>query len=162
MKLFEIADEYQEILSGLYNVETGEVNEASLAKLQELQDSLESKCIAVASYIENMEAERKAIEQAKKNMAEREARYKKQVLSMKEYLLINMEKSQLKKVSCPQFEITLRKNPPAVDIFDEDAIPHEYDKVIIEHDTAKIRDHLMHGVVIPGARLVQRNSVRIK
>ena len=66
MNLYKIANEYQEILSNTFDDETGEVNENAMALLEIAKDSLEEKGIAVASYIKNIDAERKAIEEAKK------------------------------------------------------------------------------------------------
>ena len=162
MNLYSIAQEYSELLSNLYDPETGEVDETSLIRLNEMKETLENKCIAVASYIENMEAERKAIEEAKKKMAERESRYKKQVANMKSYLLENMKKSQVKKISCPYFDIALHKNPPSVEVYDENAIPPSYNRIKVEKNISAILDDLKNGVIIPGARLIQKDSVRIK
>jgi hypothetical protein len=160
--LYEIASEYQYILSNFYDPETGEVDETSLAKMNDLKESLEKKCVAVACYIENVKAECQAISEAKKKMAEREAKVKKQLESLKEYLLYNMEKSELKKVTCPYFDISIRKNPPAVEVYDESAIPLDYDRVEIKKDTAKMRQDMLNGIEIPGARLTQKNSVSIR
>ena len=162
MKLYEIANEYQHILGNYFDPETGEVNETSLAQIDEIKESLEKKCVAVASYIENIKAECQVISEAKKRMADRESRFKKQLESLKEYLLYNMEKSELKKVTCPYFDISIRKNPPAVEVYDETAVPLDYDKVEIKKDTAKMRQDMLKGIEIPGARLTQRNSVTIR
>ncbi len=162
MELYKITTEFKEALDNSFNPETGEVDETSLVRLQEIKESLHEKCIAVASYIENLEAEKNAIAEAKKNMADREKKYKSRVDWLKSYLLENMQRAEIKKVTCPYFDITLAKNPPAVEVFDEEAVPTKYERVKIEKDVQKIRDDLLAGVIIPGARLIQRQSVRIK
>ena len=73
-----------------------------------------------------------------------------------------MERCQIKEIKCPQFVIKLQQNPVSLDAFDQDMIPDEYKKVVVDIDTQKIKDDLKNGVVIPGARLVQGNHVRIK
>ena len=162
MRLFEIAHQFQNLLENLYDPETGVVDEFVLKNLNDLQVTLEEKCIAVATHIENLEAERKAIEDAKKKLSTRENRFKKQVSDMKFYLQDNMEKSQITKIKSPYFDITLCKNPPSVSITDENEISNYYDKIEITKDIQKIRQDLLNGVIVNGAVLTQKNSVRIR
>lgn len=162
MKLYEISKEYQVLLDNLYNIETGEVDETSLVRLREVKENIEKKCIAVASYIENMEAERKAIEEAKNKMIDRENRLKKQVENIRSYLLENMKLSNINKISCQYFDITLGKNPPSVDIYDEKLVPSEYDRIKVEKDKRSMLDDMKNGCIIPGARLIQKDNLRIK
>ena len=162
MNLYEITSDYQQLLDNLVDEETGEIKQEKLDELNSLTLSINDKCIAIASYIENLEADRKSIEEAKKKMCEREKRLKKATDNMKSYLLSNMEKLDIKKISSPYFDISVRKNPPAVDMFDEWQVPPEYDRVKIEKNIAKIREDLINGVIIPGAKLIQRNSLSIK
>jgi hypothetical protein len=162
MNLYEITGEYQKALDNLCDPETGEVLEASLISLNEIQKSFEDKCIAVSYFIENMEAEKSAIADVKKRMHERESRLNKKIQSLKDYLLCNMEKSDIKKINCPYFDISLQKNPPSVNILDEEAIPLEYKKIELKIDTALIRQDLLNNKKVDGAELIQRKSVRIK
>ena len=163
MRLYQIADQYQFLLHDLYDEETGVVNETALAKLQELTDPLETKCINITRLFKELDASREAIEIERKNMAAREKALKNQVDSLKNYLLTNMERCEIKKIECPQFVINLQKNPPAVDVLNADDIPSDYDKPQKrELDISKIKSDLQNGVVIPGVCLVQRNSIRIR
>ncbi len=68
MNLYQISQEYQEILNDLYD-EEGNVNQGALMRLDSNEKAMEKKVIAVASYIKNMDAEREAIDIAKKAMA---------------------------------------------------------------------------------------------
>jgi hypothetical protein len=162
IRLYEIADQYQFLLSDLYDHETGVVDETALAKLNEIQDSLENKCINITRLFKSIEAAQEAIEKERKAMAARESAFKNQVKRLKEYLLSNMERCDIKKIECPQFVIAVQKNPPSVQIDDVNLIPSEFDKVTVEKDISKIKEALKNGVVIPGARLVQGNSLRIR
>jgi len=162
MKLYEIANEYESVLNNLYDPETGEVNSTSLEIIDQIKESVDKKCIAVACFIQNMEAEHEAISEAKKKMSDRESKIKKQMESLKEYLLYNMEKLEIKKVSCPYFDISIRKNPPAVEIYDECLIPSDYKTIEIKKDTFKMRRDMLNGISISGAHLIQRNNLKIK
>lgn len=162
MRLYEIADRYQFLLNDLYDYETGVVNEVTLARLNELTDSMEDKAINITMLFKELEASADAIEKERQAMQKREKALKNQIQSLKDYLRSNMERCEIKKIECPQFVISLQKNPCSVEILSESEIPKEYTKVTVDLDIAKIKDELKNGVVIPGARLVQGSSVRIR
>jgi hypothetical protein len=163
MNLYEIDHEYREILRELYDDE-GNVNEQALIKLENNQMTMEKKAIAIASFIKNMEAEREAIDTAKKAMAEREKRFKKRIDELEGYLLSNMERRGINHVSCPYFDIKLKKCPPSVEIVDESALPDEYKRTKIEvlPDKVKIKEEMKVGVLIPGAILKQGLRLEIR
>lgn len=162
MKLYEIAKEYEEILDNLYD-EEGNVNDQALARLEQNELALEKKAIAVASYIQNMKAEQEAIAAAKKAMAEREKRYKKRIDDLESYLLHNMERRSINKITCPYFEVKIKKCPPSVDIIDESILPEEYKRTKIEvlPDKLKMLQEMKVGVLIPGACLKTNLSLSI-
>lgn len=164
MKLFEIANEYQSILSETFDMDTGEINELALSKLDELKSDIKEKGIAVASYIKNIDAERKAIEDAKKAMAEREARLNNRVNYLTTYLQSNMERCGINEISCPYFVVKLKKCPLSVDVIDENVIPDDYkkSKQVISVDKIKLKEEILAGVVIPGAALKQNVRLEIR
>lgn len=163
LTLYEMSDQYQFLVNELYDHETGVVNETTLARLNELTDSMENKAINITMLFKSLEATKEAIKKEKDKMAAREKAFTAQVARLKEYLLQNMQRCQIKKIECPQFVIGLQNNPVAVEILNEEEIPAEYDKQPKrELDLAKIKDELQNGVVIPGVRLVQRQSIRIR
>jgi predicted nuclease with TOPRIM domain len=161
-RLYELSDQYQFLLTDLYNEETGEVDETVLAKLNEISDTAENKCINITRLFKELQIDLKGVSDERKRLAKKESSLKKKVDELKDYLLENMERCEIKKISCPQFVISLQNNPPKTDPYDETLIPDEYKKITIEFDLTKMRQEMMNGVVIPGARLVQSNSVRIR
>lgn len=163
MKLYEITQEYDVILNELYDDE-GNVNEQALMKLEKNNEAMEQKAIAIASFIKNMDAERYAIEAAKKSMIEREKRYKKRIDDLESYLMTNMQKRQINSIKCPYFEIKLKNCPISVDVEDESKIPTEYmrEKKELLPDKIKIKEEMMEGVIIPGVSLKQNIRLEIK
>lgn len=161
MNLFKINAEYEQILNDLYDDE-GNMNTQALMKLEENELAMEKKAIAIASFIKNMDAERAAIDEAKKAMAEREKRFKKRIEELEDYLQTNMERRSITHISCPYFDIKLKKCPPSVDIQDEEELPDEYKrtKTEIVPDKIKMREEMMAGVIIPGASL--KNKLRLE
>lgn len=164
MNLFKITSEYQQILDQTFDHETGEVIETALVQLALAENNVKEKAIAVASYIKNIDAERNAIAEAKKAMAEREIRFNKQIDYLTEYLRSNMEACEITEISCPYFDIKIKKNPVSVDVQDEALIPSEYKKVkeVISIDKVKIKEEILSGVIVPGAVLKQNTRLDIK
>lgn len=166
MNLYAIANEYQALLSQTFDPETGEVNEGAMIALDTIKDDIKDKGIAIASYIKNLEAERKAIEEAKKAMAEREARLDRRADYLAEYLKSNMERCGISVISSPYFEVKIKKNPVSVHIFDESALPSEYvrEKVVTTRspDKALIKEALQAGVELQCATLKQTTRLEIR
>lgn len=164
MNLYKIANQYQEILANTFDEETGEVNENALALLEIAKENMNEKGVAIASFMKNIQAERKAISEAKKDMAEREARLNKRVDYLTQYLQSNMERCGITEIKSPYFVIKLKKCPVSVDIQDENIIPNDYKNVeeVVSIDKRKIKDEILAGVVIPGASLRQNNRLEIK
>lgn len=164
LKLYEIANEYQFLEKELYDEETGAINELALEKLQELAAPIEEKCINIVKVFKSMEAEQAAIEKERKAMAAREKALNNQIDRLKDYLSANMQRCNIDKISCPQFVISLQKNPPAIDYLDKTLIPDEYvRKVSFEYDAQRMKDDILkNGVIIPGVEVVQRYNIRIR
>ena len=83
--------------------------------------------------------------------------------ALRDYLLRNMIASDIQVIECPLFRISIAKNPPAVEVFDEKQIPADYfisppapppklDKTLIAQALKDNHD-------VPGARL--RQGVRL-
>jgi hypothetical protein len=162
--LYEIANEYQALLEDRYDPETGEFLQPALGRIDEVSEKLEDKAIAVASYIKNLEAEREAIEKAKKNMAERESRLDKRADYLTQYLQSNMERCGITEIKSPMFVIKLKKCPISTDILDENIIPDDYkkSKEIVTIDKLKLKEEMLAGVIVPGAALKQNNRLEIR
>ena len=162
--LYEISNEYQALLEQTYDPETGEILPQMLDKLDELAMNMEDKAIAVASYIKNLDAEREAIEKAKKNMAERESRLDKRADYLTQYLQSNMERCGITEIKSPMFVIKLKKCPISTDILDENMIPNDYkkSKEIVTIDKLKLKEEMLAGVIVSGAVLKQNNRLEIR
>lgn len=164
MNLYTIANQYQEILDKTFDHETGEVNQNAIALLEIVKDNMQEKGIAIASFIKNIEAERDAIEQAKKAMAERETRLNKRVDYLTQYLQSNMERCGMHEIKCAYFSIKLKKCPISVDVFNESSLPEEYKKVksVISVDKIKLKEEILAGVIVPGATIKQNMRLEIR
>ena len=83
------------------------------------------------------------------------------------YLLDNMQRAGISKIDCPLFSISIRKNPPTVEL-DPLSLPAEYwttpepKPPTPQPNKAQIKAALMAGVDVLGARMVQGHRLNIK
>lgn len=164
MNLYQLSNEYQMLLDQSFDIETGEVNETALQCLDKVADDIKNKGIAIASYIQNIEAEEMAIDAAIDRMVARRNQLIKKSKSLVDYLQSNMERCGINEISCPYFVIKLKKCPYSVDVINEEEIPNEYkkSKQVISLDKVKLKEEMQAGVVVPGAALKQNFRVEIK
>lgn len=87
---------------------------------------------------------------------------------LREYLKDNMERAGIEKIECPLFKISIKKNPPAVEILDQLSLPKEYWRTpepkppVAAPDKAAIKAALQSGVDVIGAQLVQNTRLDVK
>jgi Siphovirus Gp157 len=80
---------------------------------------------------------------------------------LRKYLLDNMQRAGIEKIDCPMFCISIRKNPPSVDIFDPLSLPAKYmvtpepKPPVAVPDKKAIAAAIKAGEDVSGAKLVQ-------
>lgn len=159
-KLFEISNEYERAIDALLLND-----QADESKIEELKDIFDNKCINVAKYIKNLEAEQEAISSYMKNLSMREKKLSTKIDSLTIYLKHNMERTGLlDPIKCPEFVIKLRNNPPSLIIDDESLIPELYivTKEIKSFDKNAIKKDILDGFGVEGARIENKKSLVIK
>lgn len=164
MNLYQITEEYNNVFLNLHDHETGELDNKALEQFELLSTDLKNKTIALTCYIQNLSAERKAINDATKAMKEREDRLNKRIDGLTDYLKDNMEKCGMSEVSCPYFTLRIKNNPVSVEDYSPEMIPDEYKNVkqVISINKTKIKDAIQQGKEVPGTRLVQKTRLEIK
>jgi len=86
---------------------------------------------------------------------------------LRDYIKTNMQRLQIERIECPLFTISIRNNPPAVDIFDPLSLPAEYMVLpvpkppVAAPDRKAIAARIKAGVDVPGARLTQGSRLVI-
>lgn len=168
LSLYNLNKEYQELFFQLYDSETGEVNEEIQARLNALEPSIEKKCVAIASFIKKMEADKQEILNLKEQLKIREMNYDRRIDKLENYLIENMEQLSIKDISCPFFSIKLKKNPHSVEIGNEDLIPEKFKsirkivKTEVKVDKKAIKEEFLKtGIIIPGAFVSQKTRLDI-
>lgn len=168
LSFYKINEKYVELLSQLYDFETGEINAEIDAQLKSLTPSIESRCIAVANYIRSIEADKREIAHLKSELEERERKLSARVDKMEGDLISNMQRYGMQKVECPYFTIKLRKNPYSAEILNMDLIPKEFirKRTVIKEEvkpdkTAISKSFIETGEQVPGTYVSQKTKIEI-
>lgn len=167
LTLFEIAQEYRHITDVL--MDSG-VDEQTLTDTLEGEAwPLELKAQNYAFVVRNLEATAAAIKEAEAAMKKRRELLEKRSAYLKERLKTGMEIAGVSKLDCPHFAITIKKNPPAIDIWDEKQIPEKFMRTpepppppASVPDKAAIKEAIDAGEDVPGAKKVQGTRIEIK
>ena len=164
LTLYAIADNF---LADIRKMEEADLDDQTFADtLEAISGDLEEKAKAVAMFARNLEASAEAIKQAEKQMADRRNALENKADKVRQYLLDNMLKTGISKIECPYFSLSIRKNPPAVEIIQQDMIPIEYYDIppmpAPQLNKNRLKDDLKNGVIVDGAKLTQGHSLQIK
>jgi hypothetical protein len=162
--LYELSQTYREALDVLTDPDLDLPSEVIADTLEGLQGNLEDKAIAVAQFFRNLEATAVAIKEAEQRMSQRRKAIENRVASLKTYLKDSMEACGITKIESPWFALSIAKNPAAVDVFDEAAVPAEYKEeiVTVKIDKTGIKRAIESGAEVPGAMLTRGTRLAIR
>ena len=164
LTLYTIADQY---LQDVQKLQDMDINDETFADtLESLSGDLEVKATNVALFIRNLEANANAIKEAEKTMYDRRNAVEGKIDRIRQYLLDNMLRTGISKIESPYLCLSVRKNPPAVEVLSQDLIPDEYFDIPEPPPPTlnknRLKEDLKAGVVIEGARLTSGSSLQIK
>jgi len=124
LSLYEINDRYKTVLNDLESMEDLD-RQVIDDTLEPYMDDLEAKCLNVAAYIKNLEAEEKAIKDAEKSLMMRRNRIAARKDALKAYLAEHLPH----RLSDAQTVISPRKGSERVVITNLDLLPEDFFKV---------------------------------
>jgi hypothetical protein len=164
LTLFQIAAEFRQITDVLQDVQCDEQTLADT--LEGERWPLEVKAQNYGFVIRNLEANAEAIDGAIVQMEARAQALKKRADALRERLKQGMEIAGVSELSCPYFAMKLKKNPPAVDVFDEKQVPESYwvqpPPPAKRIDKKAIKTAIDAGREVPGAKINQAIRLEIK
>ena len=165
LTLYTIADQYLQDVQKLMDMDL-EDQQTFEDTLESLAGDLEVKATNVAMFLRNLEANADAIKVAEKAMADRRKGLEAKADRMRQYLLDNMLRTGISKIDCPYFALSVRKNPPSVEVINQGMIPDEYfdipEPLPAVLNKNRLKEDLKAGVVIEGAKLTSGSSLQIK
>jgi hypothetical protein len=164
LSLYNIAAEYRQMVEHLMDTQ----DDAQTIKdtIEAESYPLEVKAQNVAYAVKNLEATAAAIKSAEKEMADRRKAIENRAMHIKEYLKTCMEIAGVQKIDCPHFALSIKNNPPSVEVFEEKLIPVEFlrqpEPPPPQIDKTAIKEAIKAGKEVPGAMMVQGTRLEIK
>lgn len=166
--LFQLTADYRALLDTLADGDHDAQTVADSIEASGIVDDLQAKAQGIEYVARTLEADKPAMLAEIERLQARIASRDKAAQGLREYLLSNMRGAGLDKIEAAMFTFSVRKNPPAVDIFDTAALPAEFWRTpdpkppVAAPDKAAIKAVLQAGVEVPGTRLTQALKLVIK
>lgn len=175
MSLYDHADDYfalRNLMDEAMSDEEGNarpLDDDTKLALMELADQwkadFQAKAERVCRFRLEMQNHVEACKAESRRLAERAKMFEGRVFALNYLIQTVMERLGLRKMDAGSFGLSIAKNPPALIVDDAEKVPAVFFDVIPEHlsiNNARIKDALKDGADVPGARLVQGESLRVK
>lgn len=157
MNIYELTQSYQQIME---MIEEGQ--EGLEDTLESLNDAIEDKAVGYAKVMRNLEAQASAIKEEEKRLSDRRKSLENNVKRMKESLQENMVHNDMKKIKTDLFTFNIQKNPPSLNIENEELIPKRfYEEQLPKLNRKELLKELKESD-IPGVEIKQGESLRIR
>ena len=158
MLLYELSEIETQILDQLESEEGIDKNLYESLKLDE-----EEKIVSCAKVYRQILSDAQACKDEEKRLSERKKRLENNAARLKELMFEGMKMMDAKKIHRPEFDISIKKNPPSLQIAPDARIPDEYYKAQAPIlDKALLKDDVKSGLFIDGVQLVQVERLEIK
>lgn len=162
--LYDIAAEYRQTADKLADLDLDEQTIADT--LEGMSGALEVKAQNVVMFARNLEATATAIKEAETAMASRRKAIEHRAAGLRRYALSAMQVAGVQSIECPYFKLSVRKNPPAVEVFDAAQIPAQFMRTPEPPppapDKKAITEAIKAGKEVPGARLVSGERLEVR
>ena len=164
LTLYEIAAEYKADMEKLADLNLPA--ETVRDTIESISGDLQEKSKNIGFLVKHLETLADGMKQAEEQMATRRKALENRIQSVKNYTLDVMIKHGIQKIETPYFNLSVVKNPPAVEVFDEGQVPAHFIRQLPPPppsiDKKSISETLRHGEDVPGCRLTQTVRLQIK
>lgn len=167
MKLYDYTDSYNNVLS-LMNTEEGVTYEDIKDTLDAISDGAEEKIANTGKVLQKLNDDLDVIKKRKAHITELQKKKERNIESLKNYLLYNMQQLNKKKVETPTITVSVR-NSASMKITNMEKLPEKFKKVetIEKADVAGFKKYYKsldenEASQIDYAELVSNQSVVVK
>lgn len=157
--LYTLSDEYRRLAYTLAEREFDAETIADTIEGSGLTDQIAGKAQGCEMVARTMEADIPAIDGEIKRLQDLKKSRQAKADALRKYVLDNMIACDIQRIDAPLFSISIAKNPPKVEIFDDRQIPADYLTSPLppapQPDKKLMLQAMKDGKEIPGARMVQ-------
>lgn len=168
LKLYEITSQYHQLSEKLADGDFDLVTIQDTIEASGLVDALQDKAQGIEFVAREAEKYCPLIDMEIERLQALKAQRAKVAQGLRDYLLRNMEAAGIERIECPLFKISIRKNPPAVEVLDDRQMPASFwvmpepKPVEARIDKKAIAAAIKAGQDVPGAMLVQHTKLVIQ
>ena len=166
--LFILSNQYLQLAETLSDLDLDAQTIADTIEASGISDELAIKAQGIEYVARGAEAHHRTIDAEITRLQALKAQRQRTADGLRSYLKSAMEHAGIQKIECPLFKITIRQNPPAVEVTDTLSLPNEYWRTaepkppVPAPDKAAIKKALQAGVDVVGARLTQSTRIEIQ
>jgi len=164
--LYTITSQYLALAEKLADGDFDAQTVADTIEASGITDELAVKAAGIEYIARGAEAHNLAIDAEISRLQALKAQRNRVAAGLRAYLLDNMQRAGIERIDCPLFTLSIKRNPPAVDVFDALSIPSEYMRQAPPPppaiDKAAIKKAIAAGQEVPGARLSQAVRLDVK
>lgn len=163
--LYQLTGEWLALANRLAEMDLDAQTIADTLEGSEQQMALEEKVQGYEMVARNIEAPIAAIEAEIERLQALKTTYQKRSAALRERVLQFMQELGIQKITCPLFEVSRRKNPSKVVVYDEAMVPFNFWRkpdVEITVDKKALKVALDAGEDVQGARLEQSERLQVK
>lgn len=164
--LYTLVGQYQQLAERLSNMDLDATTVADTIEASGLTDDIAQKATGIEMVARTMEQYTPAIDAEIERLSNLKKQRQKAAAGLRAYLLANMQASGITKLESPLFKISLRDNPPAVDVFEPGLVPA--DCMVTPPapppapDKKAIASLLKKGIDVPGCRLTTSQRLAVQ
>lgn len=166
--LYVLTNEYLALAEKLADGDFDAQTIADTIEASGITDELAIKAQGIEFVARGAEAHHPVIDAEIARLQALKASRDKVAAGLREYLKDNMERAGIDKIECPLFKLSIKKNPPSVEIIDQLSLPAEYWRTpepkppVAAPDKAAIKTALQTGKEVMGAKLTQGTRLEVK
>lgn len=165
--LFNLTGQYLELAHKLADLDLDATTVADTIEASGIVDDIKTKVQAIEYVARGAESHNAAIDAEIARLQALKDHRIKTANDLRDYIKRSMEALEIERIDCPFFQISIRKNPAAVDVYDQLSLPPEYmvtpapKPPVAAPDKKAIAAALKAGKDVPGAKLVQGTRLAI-
>lgn len=160
--LYSLTGQYLELAHKLSNLDLDSETVADTIEASGLPDDIAAKAQGIEMVCRETVKDLPAIDTEIKRLQALKAHRVAVSDGLKAYLKRSIEAMGIEKIQCPLFTVSIRQNPASVEVFEEGMVPDEYMVAKYSPSKTKIKEALVAGVDVPGARMAKTTRLDVK
>ena len=164
--LYNISNQYLQLAEKLADLDLDATTIEDTIESSGLIDDFSDKAQALEFVARGAVAHNAAIEAEIARLIALKASRERVAAGLRKYLLDNMQRAGISKITCPLFSISIANNPPSIEVYDLLSLPEAFmrqpEAPPPAPDKAAIKTALKAGIEVQGARLSHSQRLVIK